>query len=68
MANGILNTQVKQSKLGLKGLTPPTVAAQPTSTLHYQSSLNNSPAINRSPSNLDLDGKTPDQYINNLPQ
>lgn len=65
---GILKTQL-DSKFGLKGQTPETRAgALKGSTLHYQSSINNKPAIEQSPSELDLDGKTPSKYTDNLPQ
>ena len=58
-----------QSNLSLKGLTPPKrQGAQPTSTLHYQSSINNTPAITRKPSGLDLDGKRPTAYMDNPPK
>lgn len=68
MANGILNNQLPNSTLGLQGGTPPQRnGAKGKSTLHYQSSLNNIPAIEQSPSGLDLDGVTPDKYSDNLP-
>ena len=51
MSNGILNNQLPNSSLGLQGQTP---AIRPgalnTSTLHDQSSINNQPAIEQSPS------------------
>lgn len=60
MANGILNTQLPGSRLGLKGITPDTrAAANPGSTLHRESSINNNPEITAKPSILDLDGATP---------
>ena len=69
MANGILNNQLPNSILGLQGSTP---AIRPgaikTSTLHNQSSINNQPAIEQSPSGLDLDGNTPNKYLDNPPQ
>jgi hypothetical protein len=64
------------SNLGLQGATPVTIAsANPNSTLHNQSSINNTPAIDQSPSSLDLDGQVPVvsptgqglPYMNNLP-
>jgi len=68
MANGIINNQLPNSNLGLKGVTPPQRnGAKGKSTLHYQSSLNNIPAIEQSPSRLDLDGVTPDKYSDNPP-
>lgn len=68
MANGIFNTQLPNSILGLKGQTPAKrPGANPASTLHNQSSINNNPAIEQSPSGLDLDGKTPDKYLDNPP-
>ena len=66
---GILNTQLTGTALGLKGVTPPNRAgANPNSTLHNQSSINNNPAIEQSPSDLDLDGVTPPKYSDNLPE
>ena len=69
MANGILDNQLPNSILGLGGNTPATrPGALKTSTLHNQSSLNNVPPIEQSPSGLDLDGGTPDKYLDNPPQ
>ena len=69
MANGILDNQLPNSILGLGGSTPAQrPGAKKTSTLHNQSSLNNQPAIEQSPSGLDLDGSTPDKYLDNPPQ
>ena len=60
---------LKTSVFGLKGDTPARKAgASKTSTLHFQSSINNNPKIEQSPSKLDLDGKTPSGYIDNLPK
>lgn len=45
----------------------PKPGALATSTLHYQSSINNNPAMKikgHSPSSLDLDGKDPKKYAN----
>lgn len=59
------------SNLGLDGLTPAQIAsANPNSTMHYQSSINNNPNLPAgypSPSNLDLDGVTPPKYLDNPP-
>lgn len=69
MANGILNNQLPSSILGLQGQTPSQRAgAKKTSTLHNQSSINNNPNIEQSPSGLDLDGATPGKYLDNPPQ
>jgi hypothetical protein len=69
MSNGILDNQLPNSILGLGGSTPAQrPGAKNTSTLHNQSSLNNQPAIEQSPSGLDLDGSTPDKYLDNPPQ
>lgn len=69
MANGIVNNQLPNSDLGLKGATPPLRnGAKGESTLHYQSSLNNVPGIEKAPSNLDLDGTTPGKYLDNPPE
>lgn len=69
MANGILIDQLPNSVLGLGGQTPgQNPGANPASTLHNQSSINNQPAIEQSPSNLDLDGLTPPRYLDNPPQ
>ena len=40
------------------------------STLHYTYSINGNPQVPNQvpPSQLDLDGQTPAQYLNNLPQ
>lgn len=66
---GILNTQLTGTALGLKGVTPPTrPGANPNSTLHNQSSINNNPVIDQSPSDLDLNGVTPSKYSDNLPE
>ncbi len=59
------------SNLGLDGLTPAQIAsANPNSTLHYQSSINNNPGLQAgypAPSALDLDGQTPGKYLDNPP-
>lgn len=48
------------SNLGLDGTTPAQIpSANPTSTLHFQSSINDQPNIAKVPSTLDLDGVKP---------
>lgn len=74
--HGILNKQLPFSNLGLKGETPNLrPGAKKTSALHFQSSINNNPEVgnqsdypNIAPSSLDLDGATPDKYVDNQPQ
>lgn len=65
------------SNLGLDGVTPPRIpSANPASTLHFESSINDKPDITQSPSRLDLDGIKPVvsptgqklPYIDNLPK
>lgn len=57
---GILDNQLKNSILGLKGQTPKKGASTfVTSTLHNVDSL--------SPSKLDLDATTPQKYLDNKP-
>lgn len=41
--------------------------ASPDSTLHNESSLNDTPTITKPASVLDLDAKTPEKYLDNLP-
>ena len=54
---------------GLKGLSPlQREGAKQTSTMHYNSSINDKPDIDRKPSNLDLDGKKPAAYMDNPPK
>jgi len=64
------------SNLGLRGATPNKIpSANPTSTLHNQSSITDEPDIDQSPSNLDLNGTIPSTapsgqklpYVNNQP-
>jgi len=59
------------SDLGLQGTTPGQIpSANPNSTLHYQSSINNNPNLPNgypAPSVLDLDGQTPGRYLDNPP-
>lgn len=64
----ILNNQLAQSKLGLKGSTPETREhARTDSELHVLGTANKRVEPNHS--NLDLDGLTPtNQYLNNLPK
>jgi len=65
---GLLDSLPK-SDLGLKGATPSSVpSSKNTSTLHFQSSINDNPDIDQSPSKLDLDGITPNKYLNNPPK
>ena len=48
------------SNLGLDGATPAQIpSANPASTLHFQSSINDTPNIDQSPSALDIDGTKP---------
>ena len=48
------------SNLGLDGVTPAQIpSANPTSTLHYQSSINDQPNIAQIPSALDINGVKP---------
>ena len=65
------------SNLGLDGATPAKIpSANPASTLHFQSSINDKPDITQSPSKLDLDGAKPAvsptgqklPYLDNLPK
>lgn len=75
---GLLNL-LPTSNLGLQGATPSQIpSANPNSTLHYQSSINNNPTLAAgypAPSNLDLDGAVPVvsptgqglPYLSNLP-
>jgi len=68
MANGILTDQLPNSNLGLGGQTPgQNPGADPESTIHNQSSLNNTPPILRPASELDLNGVTPPKYSDNPP-
>jgi hypothetical protein len=59
------------SNLGLDGVTPAQIAsANPNSTLHYQSSINDNPLLPNgypAPSELDLNGITPAKYLDNPP-
>ena len=66
---GLLD-KLPTSNLGFGGATPtsPTDNTQ-NSKLHNEYSLNGTPNINGkpTPSLLDLNGATPEQYLNNLP-
>lgn len=65
---GIIDTQLK-SKFGYGGKQPARwPGSNKASTLHNTSSINNRPAIQRRPSDLDLDGKTPAKYLDNPPK
>ena len=58
---GLLDS-LQNSNLGLKGATPNNIpSSKNTSTLHFQSSINDKPDIDQSPSDLDLDGVTPNK-------
>ena len=64
---GLIDSLPK-SDLGLKGSTPKNIpSSKNTSTLHFQSSINDKPDIEQSPSKLDLDGATPNKYLDNPP-
>jgi len=64
----ILNNQLFNSELGLKGSTPETREhARTDSQLHVKGTAEK--RVEPLSSNLDLDGLTPtDQYLNNLPK
>lgn len=65
---GLIDSLPK-SKLGLKGAKPANIpSSKNTSTLHFQSSINDKPDIKQSPSKLDLNGVTPKKYSDNLPK
>jgi len=65
-----LFTKLKDSVLGLKGVTPSIRdGAKNTSTLHYNSSITDKPDILARESQLSLKGKKPDNnYLDNLPE
>ena len=71
---GLLNKLTQQGGSNLSqfdGATPPQMAsASPQSTVHNEYSINGNPNLTTypAPSSLDLDGQTPPQYLNNLPQ
>ena len=60
-----------KSNFGLAGQTPVTTPqGDPTSTLHKEYSINGNPnqtGTFPAPSELDLNGQTPDKYMDNLP-
>lgn len=59
-----------KSKFGFSGNTPSTWPGDiKNSALHNTYSVNGTPSVGltKAPSSLDLDGKTPSQYLNNLP-
>ena len=57
------------SLLVMKGFTPKqTEGAKNSSTLHFESSINDNPDIPQKPSDLDLDGKRPSAYMDNPPK
>ena len=62
---GILKSfKSEPSDLSKKGLKPAQMpGANPGSTLHFESSINDTPDIEKAPSRLDLDGKTPSGYV-----
>jgi hypothetical protein len=59
------------SNFGLAGQTPSlTPQGDPASTLHREYSINGNPnqtGTFPAPSQLDLDGQTPEKYMDNLP-
>ena len=60
-----------KSNFGLAGQTPGlTPQGDPKSTLHKEYSINGNPEQSGkfpAPSQLDLNGQTPDKYMDNLP-
>lgn len=65
-----LLTLLSKSRFGLGGKTPNTLSQSlPNSALHNTYSLNGTPNLGNEPrpSRLDLNGRTPSQYLNNLP-
>ena len=61
---------IGNTRFGYKGLTPnPMMSALFQSKLHNQYSISGKPNISNKPqpSQLDLQGETPNQYIQNLP-
>lgn len=70
---GILNKLENQGSDYTKydGATPQfTPGSNPQSRLHNQYSINGNPSllIKTQPSTLDLDGKTPEKYLDNPPK
>lgn len=65
----ILDNQLRNTALGLRGIKPAIMpGADRASTLHNTSSINGVPSIEQKPSELDLNGKRPQEYIKNLPK
>lgn len=66
MEHGILNNQLTGTRLGLKGATPATREnALPSSQLHAQGAAPST--VKPDHSIHDLDGATPDKYLDNPP-
>jgi len=63
-AGGSNLTQLNGSTPGIMG------GANPQSRLHYEYSINGNPLMGNkpNPSQLDLDGKTPNKYLDNPPK
>jgi hypothetical protein len=69
---GLLNklTEEGSNLSQFDGTTPPNLdLSNPQSTLHYEYSINGNPNLQGypTPSELDLNGETPEQYLDNLP-
>lgn len=65
----ILDTQLTNSRLGLKGIRPSNMPGTlRSSTLHSTSSINGIPNSEKNPSELDLDGRRPAAYLDNPPK
>jgi hypothetical protein len=71
----MISTQILKSIFGRKGKSSDPTST-PDSKLHNLASLNNDPSLNKLPflfqknlvaSKLDLDGKTPNKYLDNPP-
>ena len=61
------SSEEKPTQISRRGVTPPSLpGSSPTSQLHAQGTA--TPTVNPNASIHDLDGLTPSQYINNLPQ
>jgi len=68
LLNKTINGDAKNQSFN--GTQPPSSRfSTPTSKLHNTYSVNGVPKLTKvpGPAKLDLDGKTPSQYINNLP-
>lgn len=66
-----LKDSLNLTNLGLGGATPPKFGdTAALSKLHYNYSINGNPNVPNkpSPSNLDLDGATPEKYLDNPPE